>query len=96
MGFLWLQGRQLLLVAVCGLLLQWLLVLQSTDSSCTGSIVVVCGLSSSMACGIFWTRDRTHVPCIGRQIPIHCATRKVPRLHSCKSLLPAVPVCALV
>ena len=24
------------------------------------------------------TRDRTHVPCIGRQILNHCATRKVP------------------
>ena len=24
------------------------------------------------------TRDRTHVPCIGRQILIHCTTREVP------------------
>ena len=24
-----------------------------------------------------WTRDRTHVPCIGRQILNHCATREV-------------------
>ena len=24
-----------------------------------------------------WTRDRTHVPCIGRQIFIHCTTREV-------------------
>ena len=25
-----------------------------------------------------WTRDQTHVPCIGRQILIHCTTREVP------------------
>ena len=24
-----------------------------------------------------WTRDQTHVPCIGRQILIHCTTREV-------------------
>ncbi|KAJ8784956.1 hypothetical protein J1605_007512 [Eschrichtius robustus] len=26
------------------------------------------------------TRARTHVPCIGRRIPNHCATREVPHL----------------
>ena len=25
-----------------------------------------------------WTRDQTHVPCIGRRILIHCTTREVP------------------
>ena len=25
-------------------------------------------------------RDRTRVPCIGRQIPIHCAIREVPQV----------------
>ena len=30
------------------------------------------------------TRDRTHVPCIGRQIPNHCATREVLDLHFVK------------
>ena len=34
-------------------------------------------LSCSVACGIFQTRDRTCVPCIGRQILIHCTTSKV-------------------
>ena len=24
-----------------------------------------------------WTRDQTHVPCLGRQTPIHCLTREV-------------------
>ena len=28
-----------------------------------------------------WTRDQTHVPCIGRWILIHCATREVPKQH---------------
>ena len=26
------------------------------------------------------TRARTHVPCIGRQIPNHCATREAPQI----------------
>ena len=26
-----------------------------------------------------WIRDQTHVPCIGRQILIHCTTREVPK-----------------
>ena len=44
------------------------------------SVVVAHGLSCSAACGIrnSWTRDRTHVPCIGRQIRNHCTTREVP------------------
>ena len=33
------------------------------------SVVVVQGLSCSTAYGIFWTKDLTCVPCIGRQIP---------------------------
>ena len=27
------------------------------------------------------TRDRTRVPCTGRQILNHCATREVPQIH---------------
>ena len=38
-----------------------------------GSVVVVHGLSCSVA-----TRDQTRVPCIGRQILNHCATREAP------------------
>ena len=33
------------------------------------SVVVVQGLSCSTAYGIFWTKDLTRVPCMGRQIP---------------------------
>ena len=56
-----------------------------------GARVLGCGLSSSglgaqLPCRKgdvgFWTRDRTCVPCIGRQILNHRTTRKVPKpLH---------------
>ena len=36
--------------------------------------------------GSSWTRDQKHVPCIGRQILIHCTTMEVLRL----SLMPAL------
>ena len=35
------------------------------------------GLVAPRHMGSSWTRDRTRVPCIGRQILNHCATRKV-------------------
>ena len=57
------------------------LLLQSTVSRCAGSVVVAYGPSCSAACGISQTRARTHVPCIGRQILNHCATREAPVLH---------------
>ena len=28
----------------------------------------------------FRTKDRTHVPCIGRQVLSHCTTREVPKV----------------
>ena len=34
------------------------------------------GLSCSTACGSSWSRDRTRVPCTGRRILNHCATRE--------------------
>ena len=43
-------------------------VLQLLGHMC--SVIVAYQLSCSEACGIFLD-DRTHVPCIGRQIPIH-------------------------
>ena len=41
-----------------------------------GSVVVAHGLSCSAARGIFPTRARTRVPCIGRWILNHCSTRE--------------------
>ena len=37
------------------------------------------GLVALRHVGYSQTRDRTHVPCIGRQIPNHCTTREVHR-----------------
>ena len=52
------------------------LLLQSTGSRRAGSVVVAHGRSRSAACGILPARARTRVPCIGRQILNHCATRE--------------------
>ena len=43
-----------------------------------GSVVVVYGLSCSMACGIFPDQGSNPCPRIGRWILNHCATREVP------------------
>ena len=42
------------------------------------SVVAARRLSCSVACGIFLDRNPTRVPCVGRQVHIHCATREVP------------------
>ena len=77
-------------VAVCGLLTvvaslvehQLWLHLASVVAACgfqnTGSIAVAHEVSCSVACGIFQTRDRVYVLCIGRPILTHRATRQVP------------------
>ena len=41
------------------------------------------GLAASRHVGSSRTRARTRVPCIGRQILNHCATREAPLLHLC-------------
>ena len=81
-GFGW--ARSWLLRAAFSRCREWgcsLLPVQATHRrggfSCRGaqalseraSVVVVQGLSCSTAYGIFWTKDLTCVPCIGRQIP---------------------------
>ena len=88
--------RGLLFIAERGLLIGWLLLLQSTDSrragfsSCgiraqqlwlAGSRVQAqqlwrTGLVAPQHVGSSRSRTRTHVPCIGRQILNHCATRE--------------------
>ena len=50
----------------------WLLWLQSTGSRHVDSVVV-----APRHVGSSWARDRTRVPCIGRRILNHCATREV-------------------
>ena len=69
--------------------LWWLLLLRSTGSrhvgfSSCGSRALEhrlssCGARALQHVGSSPTRDRSRVPCIGRQILNHCATREVPQ-----------------
>ena len=52
------------------------LLLRSTGSRRAGSVIVAHGPSCYAACGISPARARTRVPCIGRRILNHCATRE--------------------
>ena len=62
-----------------GLSLSRPLLLQSTGSRRAGSVVVAHGPSCSAACGILPDQgSNPRVPCIGRQILNHCATREAP------------------
>ena len=60
-----------------GLSLSRPLLLRSTGSRRAGSVIVAHGPSCSTACGIFPDQG-SNVPCIGRQILNHCATREAP------------------
>ena len=70
--------------------LQWLLLLGSTGwgvrrlfttvaqrLNSAGPGAVARGLTCPMACGIFPDQESNYVPCIGRWICIHCATKEV-------------------
>ena len=59
-----------------GLSLQRPLLLRSTGSRRAGSVVVATGLVAPRHVGSSQTRAWTLVPCIGRQILNHCATRE--------------------
>ena len=80
----------LLFIVVHGLLTWQLLLLQNRSSGHMRSVVAAHGLRSwgtqapvVTAHGLValwhvessWTRDRTHVPCVGRQILIHYTSR---------------------
>ena len=58
-------------VAVHGFLLLW-----STGSRHLGSVVVAKDSVAPKHMASSQTRNQTNVPCIGRQILNHCATRK--------------------
>ena len=66
--------------------LRWLLLQRSTGSRRTGfsscgtqaQQLWRTGLVALRHVGSSWTRARAHVPCIGRQILDHCATREAP------------------
>ena len=59
----------------------WWLLLWSMGSRHTGSVAAAPGLSYYGARRIFWTRDQSRVPCIGRQILNRWTIREVPWLH---------------
>lgn len=56
--------------------LQWLRFPGSSICSYHSSVAVAHGLSCSVACGDFLTRDRTHVSCISRPVLYHWTTSK--------------------
>ena len=63
-----------------GLSLSRPLLLRSTGSRRAGSAIVAHGPSCPRHVGSSQTRAWTRVPCIGRRIPNHCATREAPGL----------------
>ena len=61
-----------------GFSLQWLLLLRSMGSRAQAQQLWPSGLVALRHVGSSQTRDRTRVPCTGRWILNHCATREVP------------------
>ena len=59
-----------------GLSLSWPLLLRSTGSRRAGSVTVAHGPIAPRHVGSSQTRAWTRVPCIGRRILNHCATRE--------------------
>ena len=54
--------------------------LRSTDSRGVGSVVVVCGLSCSLACGVFAEEESNMCPLHWQTILNHLTTRESPEL----------------
>ena len=85
-GFLVAASRGYSSLWWAGFLWRWLLLLRSTGSRCTGfsrcgsraQQLWLVGLVALRHVGSSRTRAQTRVPCIGRQILNHCATREVP------------------
>ena len=76
-------SRDCSLLQSAGFSLRCLLWLWSTGSRCTGFSSCGAWAQELWCMGLSsWTRDRTRVPCIGRRILNHSATREVPDLPS--------------
>ena len=54
------------------------------------------GLVAPQHVGSSRARTRTRVPCIGRWIPNHCTTRKVPRKNVLKRILGIHVICDII
>ena len=61
-----------------GFSLWWLLLVWSTGSRAWAQLLWRVGLVAPQHVECSWTRDRTLVPCLGRQILNHWTTREVP------------------
>ena len=81
-SLLWCTGFSLrwLLVTEHGLQVRGLQQLWLESSRAQAQQLWPMGLVAPRHVGSSWTRARTRVPCIGRQIPNHCATREA---HIC-------------
>ena len=75
-----------------GFSLWWLLLLQRTVSRWEGSVVVEHGFNCPAACGILRYPDQSHVPCIGRWIPNHWATREAPLREILNKMLALITI----
>ena len=75
-----------------GFSLQWLLLLQSMGSRVQAQELWCTGLVAPRHVGSSRTRARTRVPCIGRWILNHCATKEAPAMMSFVSTNPVLPV----
>ena len=71
------KEEELLFVVVQGLLIAVAPLVAEHGLWSTGSGIVAHRLGCSVACGTSQARDRTHVFCTGKQIPIHCTNRDV-------------------
>ena len=74
---LWSTGSRHAGFSSCGM---WAQQLQFAGSRAQAQQLWRMGLVAPQHVGSFRTRAQTHVPCIGRWILNHCATREVPRL----------------
>ena len=59
-------------------------------SRARGTVVVVHGLSCSVACGVCWDRDWNCLPCLARQILNHWTTKEVPAVMSSRWIGPFI------
>ena len=75
-------------ILIAAFSLQWLLLVQSTGSRQVGSVVWHTGSVTPRHVGSSGTRDWTRVPCIGRQILIHCSTRWVSKMNVFENTFP--------
>ena len=80
--FLFIFGCVGSLLPCVGFSLRWLLLVQSTGSRAQAQWLWPTGLVVPRHVRSSQTRAGTRVPCIGRRILNHCATREAPRAHA--------------